>query len=110
MDLLLERVSELTSQADERNRAKIEQQSAEVSEEWATLVSDLENRRDTLTKLSQIWETFEGRWQNLESLIVGIEEKAKHIDTVVRNKQHVIETKKYIEVRFFKGKRWDDIE
>lgn len=98
LDLLLQRVGEIISQADQRNKQKIEQQSSEVSEEWATLVSDLESRRDTLTKLSQIWETFEGRWQNFESLLTTIEEKVKHIDTVVRNKQYVIETKKYIEV------------
>ncbi|KAF5292003.1 hypothetical protein FQA39_LY14120 [Lamprigera yunnana] len=97
LDLLLERVNEISSQADQRNKEKIDQESSEVSEEWATLVSDLENRRDTLMKLSQIWETFEGRWQNLESLLLGIEEKIKHIDTIVRSKQHVIDTIKYIE-------------
>ncbi|KAF5308512.1 hypothetical protein FQR65_LT06177 [Abscondita terminalis] len=97
LDLLLERVNEITSQADQKNKERTEQQSSEVAEEWATLVSDLENRRDTISKLSLIWETFEGRWQNFESLLTGIEEKLKHTDTIVRNKQHVIDTIKYIE-------------
>lgn len=47
----------------------------------------------------QVWESFEGRWQNFESLLTGIEERAKHLDFVVRNKDHVFTTKKNIEVR-----------
>lgn len=54
MDLLLERVNEITKQADQRNKENIQAQSYKVTEEWATLVSDLENRRDTLTGLAQV--------------------------------------------------------
>ncbi|XP_074030429.1 muscle-specific protein 300 kDa isoform X10 [Leptinotarsa decemlineata] len=97
LDLLLERVNEITKQADQRNKQNIQGQSAKVAEEWTSLVSDLESRRDTLTSLAQVWETFEGRWQNFESLLTGIEEKAKHVDCVVRNKEHVVSTRKTIE-------------
>lgn len=96
--MLLERANEILKQADQRNKQTIQKQTGEVSEEWASLVSNLENRRDTLTKLAQVWETFEGRWQHFESLLTGIEEKAKHTDNIVRNKEHVIATKKNIEV------------
>lgn len=97
--MLLERVSDITSQADQRNREKVEQQSAEVSEEWARLVSGLEARRDALTKLSQVWETFEGRWQNFENLLGTVEEKVKRVDGLVRSRDHVVETRKILEVR-----------
>lgn len=96
--MLQERAKEILKQADERNRKNIQIQSEEVSEEWSKLVDGLESRRDTLTQLAQVWETFEGRWQNFESLITGIEERAKHIDTVVRNKDHVNLTIRNIEV------------
>lgn len=54
LDLLLERVNEITKQADQRNKENIQSQSDEVTEEWTSLVSDLENRRDTLTGLAQV--------------------------------------------------------
>lgn len=54
LDLLLERVNEITKQADQRNRENIKSQSDKVTEEWTSLVSDLENRRDTLTGLAQV--------------------------------------------------------
>ncbi|KAJ8984006.1 hypothetical protein NQ317_006860, partial [Molorchus minor] len=95
LDLLLERVNEITKQADQRNKENIQAQSDKVTDEWTALVSGLENRRDTLTRLAQIWENFEACWQKFESLLTGIEERAKHIDYVVRNKDHVITTKKY---------------
>ncbi|KAL3268198.1 hypothetical protein HHI36_007323 [Cryptolaemus montrouzieri] len=92
LDLLLQRVSEISQQADERNIKNIEKQSREVSNEWASLISDLEVRRETLTKLAQIWDTFEGRWQNFESLLTGIEERSKHVETIVRNKEHELQS------------------
>ncbi|CAH1990098.1 unnamed protein product, partial [Acanthoscelides obtectus] len=97
LDLLLERVNEITKQADERNRQKIKDQSDKVAAEWNSLVSNLEGRRDALTGLAQVWETFEARWQHFESSVSGIEERSKHLDYVVRNKEHVISTQNTIE-------------
>lgn len=54
LDLLLERVNEITKQADQRNRENIQSQSDKVTDEWTSLVSELENRRDTLTGLAQV--------------------------------------------------------
>lgn len=98
LDVLLERVTEICKRADKNNKQQIQKESAEVSNEWYNLISDLENRRDTLSKLAQVWETFEGRYQHFESLLTGLEEKSKHVDLVVRNRQHVINTKQNIEV------------
>ncbi|XP_072386756.1 muscle-specific protein 300 kDa isoform X12 [Diabrotica undecimpunctata] len=97
LDLLHERVNEIIQQADQKNRLNIQSQSDKVTEEWTSLVSGLENRRDTLTALSQMWEVFEGRLQNFESLLSTVAEKAKHLDYVVRNKDHVVQTKKSVE-------------
>lgn len=98
----MERVNEISKHADKRNKENIEKQSKDVSDDWSALVTDLEKRRNALTKLAEVWETFEGRWQNFESLISTIDEKAKHVDSVVRDKQHVINTKQTFEVRFLK--------
>lgn len=99
LDLLLERSNEITKQADERNRRNTARSTNEVSEQWSKLISDLENRRNTLTKLAQFWETFEGRWQHFESLLTGIQERVKHVDFIIRNKEHVILTTNNILVK-----------
>lgn len=51
-----ERGREITRQSDLANRESIEKQLRNINEEWNDLVSGLENRRDTLTKLAQHWE------------------------------------------------------
>jgi hypothetical protein len=53
---LNERGREITRQSDLANRESIEKQLRNINEEWNDLVSGLENRRDTLTKLAQHWE------------------------------------------------------
>ncbi|KAJ9594434.1 hypothetical protein L9F63_014159, partial [Diploptera punctata] len=83
IDLLNERGRDITRQANHSNREHIEKQLSNINREWNDLVSGLESRRDTLTKLAQHWEEFVSKWQAFESLISGNEEKARHIDTVV---------------------------
>lgn len=100
LDLLLERVNEISKHADKRNKDNIARQSQEVSDDWSSLVTDLEKRRDALTKLAEVWETFEGRWQSFESVISAIDEKAKHVDCVVRDRQHVENTRRTFEVGY----------
>lgn len=56
IDLLNERGREITQQSDLANREHIEKQLEGINREWNDLVSSLENRRDTLTKLAQHWE------------------------------------------------------
>lgn len=70
----------------------------QASKDWSSLVSNLEGRRDTLTKLAEVWASFEEKWQRFESGVSGIEERAKHVDQVVRNRDHVIAAKKDVEV------------
>ncbi|XP_066158002.1 muscle-specific protein 300 kDa isoform X10 [Euwallacea fornicatus] len=97
LDLLHTRVSELSKEANEHNRAQIQHQSDEVTKEWSTLVSNLEGRKDSLTKLADVWGSFEGKLQNFERSLSGIEDRTKHIDQVVRNKDHVVTTRTQIE-------------
>ncbi|CAG2069218.1 unnamed protein product, partial [Timema podura] len=40
---------------------------------------------------------FETKWQAFESLVVGNEEKSRHIDLVVRSKSQIIEVKQTIQ-------------
>lgn len=94
----MERTAEISQQADAANKKKIQEQSGEVSQQWNSLVSGLESRRDTLTKLAQLWEDFESKWQSFESQLTTYEERAKHIDLIVRSKQHVVDTKATVEV------------
>lgn len=56
IDLLNERGLEITRQSDLANRESIEKQLRNINQEWNDLVSGLESRRDTLTKLAQHWE------------------------------------------------------
>ncbi|XP_025834538.1 nesprin-1 isoform X2 [Agrilus planipennis] len=89
LDLLLERANEVSSQADRRNKEQIEKQTAKVASEWSDLVSDLRNRKNTLSNLSDVWEQFEEQWQNFEGLVTTTEEKCKHLDLVVRSAEHL---------------------
>ncbi|KAH1017887.1 hypothetical protein HUJ05_008478 [Dendroctonus ponderosae] len=97
LDLLEERAAEISKRADESNRKNIQQQAGEATKDWSSLVSNLEGRRDTLTKLAEVWASFEEKWQRFESGVSGIEERAKHIDQVVRNRDHVIAAKNEVE-------------
>lgn len=96
-----ERGKEILRQADATNQTIIEAQVAEIGSEWRELVSGLEGRRDALEALSKHWEEFEARWTNVEARLNGIEERSKLVDTVVRSKQHVLDTIKVLDVSFF---------
>ncbi|KAJ8895765.1 hypothetical protein PR048_001103 [Dryococelus australis] len=100
LDLLAERATDITRQANPASRQEIERQCGEVTQEWADLVSGLEQRRETLTKLAQHWEEFESKWQSFESLMSGYEEKARHIDMTVRSKKQVAEVKQTLQVLY----------
>lgn len=99
LDVLLERAREVIAQAEPKSRATVEKQSGELSERWSALVSGLESRRDTLAKLAQLWEEFENRWQGFESRVLALDERAKHVDPLVRSRQHVLDTKTTLQVR-----------
>nr|CAD7605236.1 unnamed protein product [Timema genevievae] len=78
IDLLNERAQDITKQADSSNKDLIEQEIGNANKEWM----DLE---------------FETKWQAFESLVVGNEEKSRHIDLVVRSKSQIIEVKQTIQ-------------
>ncbi|KAJ9596214.1 hypothetical protein L9F63_027163, partial [Diploptera punctata] len=56
IDLLNERGRDITRQADHSNRQNVEKQLSNINREWNDLLSGLESRRDTLTKLAQHWD------------------------------------------------------
>lgn len=56
IDLLNERAREISNKADEPNKTNLEMSQNEVNSEWNGLISELENRKETLTKLAEHWE------------------------------------------------------
>lgn len=98
LDLLNERGQEVLQLADANNKKAIELQLSEISAEWHELISGFEGRRNALDALSQHWEDLETQWALIETRLTAIEEKNKLIDTVIRSKQHLIDTIKALEV------------
>jgi predicted nucleic acid-binding Zn-ribbon protein len=96
--VLKERGKEALYQADHANKKRIEAQLGEINSEWRNLVSGLEGRRDTLDLLSSHWEDLESKWSSTEAKLNAIEERGKLVDTVVRSKQHILDTAKTINV------------
>ncbi|XP_068085330.1 muscle-specific protein 300 kDa [Anabrus simplex] len=97
IDLLNERAREITRQADPSNRETINMQVKNMNTRWTELTDGLESRKDTLHKLSLNWEEFEKKHQNFESLVNANEEKARHIDTIVRSKPQTVEVKQTLQ-------------
>jgi hypothetical protein len=67
--LLNERAREISNKSDAPNRANLELGQNEVNSEWNGLIAELENRKETLTKLAEHWEVrliqFKSLLQNL---------------------------------------------
>ncbi|XP_043257160.1 nesprin-1 isoform X11 [Colletes gigas] len=92
LDLLNERGHEVLRLANANNKKTIEAQISEIGAEWKELVSGLEGRRDALEALSKHWEELEAQWSLIETCVNAIEEKSKLVDTVVRSRQHLLDT------------------
>lgn len=92
LDLLNERGKEILRQADEANRRTIDAQLEAISSDWRELVSGLEGRRSTLEALYEHWEEFENQWTNVEARLNEIEERNKFTQTIVRSRDHLLDT------------------
>ncbi|CAH1403532.1 unnamed protein product [Nezara viridula] len=97
VDLLNERMRELLPYLNTDSQAIISSEVASLNEDWASLMSNLESRRDTLAKLASLWEEFEGKLQKFESNLLPIDDKNKHIDMTIRCKDHLLEIKGSLE-------------
>ncbi|KAJ9596010.1 hypothetical protein L9F63_012831, partial [Diploptera punctata] len=73
IDLLNERGRDITRQADHSNHENVEKQLSNINREWNDLLSGLQSRRDTLTKLAEHWDPFP-KERSLEVLNQEIEE------------------------------------
>lgn len=56
VDLLNERMRELLPYLNIDSQAIISSEVASLNEDWTSLMSNLESRRDTLAKLAALWE------------------------------------------------------
>lgn len=65
---------------------------------WTQLVNNLESRRENFTSLAHHWEEFDKKINLVESQLVRIEERAKHVDPLVRSRRHLDDTKNVIQV------------
>ncbi|XP_076280585.1 muscle-specific protein 300 kDa [Lasioglossum baleicum] len=92
LDLLNERGREVLGLADAHNKKTIESQLSETGAEWKELVSGLEGRRDALEALAKHWEELEAQWSLIESRVNATEEKSKLVDSVIRSKNHLLDT------------------
>jgi phage gp29-like protein len=55
--LLNERAREIINKADAPNKAKAERELHDINEEWNRhIIAELENRKETLTRLAEHWE------------------------------------------------------
>jgi len=97
LDLFNQRSQDLVRQADSVSRANIEQQTNQINSDWKNLVNDLENRIDNLKGLSQHWYEFDKRIHLLENQLVRLDERSRNVDSVVRSKRHLEDTKNVIQ-------------
>ncbi|XP_012253400.2 muscle-specific protein 300 kDa isoform X14 [Athalia rosae] len=105
LDLLNERGKEVLDQADAANKSIIQSQLSATTLEWSELVSGLEGRRSALEALSRHWEDLESRWAATEAKLNATEERNKLIDSVVRSKQHLVDTTKSLDELLAEGER-----
>lgn len=93
-----QRSQDLVRQADSVSRTNIEHQTNQINSDWKNLVSDLENRIENLKGLSQHWEEFDKRIHLLENQLARLDERSRNVDSVVRSKRHLEDTKNVIQV------------
>lgn len=56
IDLLNERIREILPFLNPDSQAVVSSEVGSLNEDWASLMSNLESRKDTLTKLASLWE------------------------------------------------------
>lgn len=95
-----QRALDLLRQADSVNRTHIETENTEINEIWKKRLYELENRIETLRELSEHWDEFDKRIHSFENKLARLDERNRNVDSVVRSKQHLEDTKNVIQVSF----------
>lgn len=98
LDSLNQRVQEILRQADSENRTRIEQENTDVNSEWKRIVTELETRIDIFRDLSKHWENFDKRIREFENQLARLDERNRNVDSSVKSRQHLEETKNVVRV------------
>lgn len=98
LNQLNERAQAILRQADPPNRERIDAQNAGINGDWSAQVGRFEQRREQLTTLQQQWEQYENRVHAFENQVIRLEERAAHVDPVVRSRRQLEDTKHVIQV------------
>lgn len=93
-----EKAAHILRQADPTNRERIEQQNTDLNRDWRQVIDSFETRRDHLAVLAQHWEEFDNKLHAFENQIIRLEERARHVDPVVRSRRQLEDTKHVIQV------------
>lgn len=100
LELLNQRAQELIRQADSVNHTQIDEETAEVNSAWNKKLTDLQNHIDTLNVLCGHWQEFEKRVEQFENQLTRLDERNQNIDTAIKSKQHLDDTKHIYQVNY----------
>lgn len=88
-----QRAQELIKQADSINHTQIDDETANVNADWNRKIADLENHIEKLNGLCEHWQDFDKRIALFENQLNRLDERSKNIDTAIKSKQHLDDTK-----------------
>lgn len=98
LNQLNERAQTILRQADPPNRERIDAQNAAINADWSAQVGRFEQRREQLIALQLQWEQYDNRVHAFENQVIRLEERAAHVDTLVRSRRQLEDTKHVIQV------------
>lgn len=98
MELLNQRAQELIRQADSVNHTQIDEETTQLNDTWNKKLDELQNHIETLTGLCGHWQDFEKRIEQFESQLTRLDERNRNIDTAIKSKQHLDDTKNIYQV------------
>lgn len=98
MDILNQQAQQIIRQSDSTNRTNIEEENTTINIEWKRIITELETHIDILRDLSRHWDEFDKRIQSFENQLQRLDERNRNIDTVVRSRPHLEDTKNVVRV------------
>lgn len=98
MELLNQRAQELIRQADSVNHTQIDEETTQLNETWNKKLDELQNHIETLTALCGHRQDFEKRIEQFENQLTRLDERNRHVDTAIKSKQHLDDTKHIYQV------------
>lgn len=98
MELFNQRGQEIKRQADSINHTQIDDETIQLNNAWNKKLADLQNHLDTLNVLCGQWQEFEKRVEHFENQLIRLDERNRNIDTAIKSKQHLDDTKHIYQV------------